>query len=104
MKVIHKYLLPIEDECFIPMPKGAKVLSVQVQHGLPVVWALVDLAAVSRPFMKHWFFVLGTGNPVNFDVAGKFLGTIQMVVGGSSLVFHVWDNGEGALAPGSDAP
>lgn len=91
MRTIHKYVLPIEDETFIAMPQNAKVLSVRVQRGLPVVWALVDPR--QRVHTKQWFFVLGTGNPVDFDVTGDFLGTIQMH--GGDLVFHVWHNGEG---------
>lgn len=87
---IYKFLLPMEDEPVIQMPAGAKVLSVQVQRGEPFVWALVD--ANQRKMARHYFFVLGTGNPIDFEVTGTFLGTIQLH--GGDLVFHVWDNGE----------
>lgn len=98
MKAIHKFPLPVETECFVPMPRRAEVLCVQVQNGTPFVWALVDTK--EKVTAKHWFFVYGTGHET-FE-QGKYLGTFQLE--GGALVFHVFDNGDGgylaAPAPG----
>jgi len=91
MLTIHKYPLPIEDEPHIVMPKGAQILSAQVQRGAPVVWALVN--PEEKRMSKHWFLVAGTGLPFPGDPeAARFVGTIQLE--GGSLVFHVFDDGE----------
>jgi len=90
-RVVHKYPLPIEAEPFIPMPLGAQVLSVQVQRDEPMVWALVDPR--QTVMMRHWFWVLNTGTPVDWDPSedSRFIGTVQ----NGGFVFHVWDQGEG---------
>lgn len=102
MKRIFRYVLPVETECFVVMPRGAKVLCVQTQ-GMsgPMVWALVEDAETVKA--KHWFFVYGTGHETYGQ--GTYLGTFQMNDG--ALVFHVFDNGEGAYVAaekGSEAP
>ncbi len=89
--IVYKYPLPIEAEGFIEMPAGAKILSVQAQRGIPMVWALVD--PTTKALAKHWFFVFGTGTPIDFDLGdASFLGTFQLEDG--LVMVHVWDNGE----------
>lgn len=87
---IWKYQIEITDTQTIDMPKGAQVLAVQVQHGVPCVWALVDPEATAQPLDIH---VLGTGHPVP-DGIGRHLGTFQVSDG--ALVFHVFERGEAA--------
>lgn len=89
MQVIYKYPFRPNDEVYIEMPIDARILSVQVQNGVPCIWALVDtdLSVRSRLFM-----IYGTGHEIhnNIDKA-EFIGTIQMHNG--ALVFHVFDFG-----------
>lgn len=84
MRTVYKYpLLPIGDNIVLSLPAGATVLSVQVQHGEPCVWALVDTDA---PLVKRSFRLAGTGHPLpNAPLA--HLGTFQLE--GGSLVFHL---------------
>ena len=69
------------------MPKGAQILTVQMQHGTPQLWALVDPNA-QRVLRR--ILIYGTGHPV--DTFNVYIATFQIMNG--SLVFHVFDGGE----------
>lgn len=84
-KQVHKYTLPIEDWCTIQMPCDAEVLCVQVQHGVPRIWARVSPNAPMQP--RH-FRVAGTGHDLGSNV-GRYIGTFQLEWG--QLVFHVFE-------------
>ena len=87
MKTIYKYPLQVDDVQMVRMPQGATILDVQVQHGQPCVWALVDPA---RPLQDRVFCMFGTGHEVpTEDVVLVHLSTIQLSGGG--LVFHVFE-------------
>jgi len=91
--IIFKYILNISDEPVVPLPKGAEVLSVQVQHGEPYIWALVDeLASIEE---RH-FRIIGTGNPIYLEgrtykhpIPGKFVGTFQLYNG--NFIGHLFE-------------
>lgn len=69
----------------IPMPKGAKVLTVQYQLGVgPCIWADVDPHA---PLEDRVFAETGTGG--NIPLHGKYVGTWQEESG--ALVCHLWE-------------
>jgi len=92
MKRIFKYTLPTKFGAFaIDMPKGSEIKAVQVQNGIPVMWAFVDsdVAVVERPFV-----LAATGDPATHiikTVTGVtvligYLGTFQI----AGLVYHVF--------------
>ena len=85
MTAVFKYQMPIEDEFAIPMPAGAKVLHVDVQNGMPHIWALVDPANDLRAYN---FCVRGTGHPFRGN-EGDHVGTVMLHAG--ALVFHVFE-------------
>lgn len=85
---IWKYPVPISDLFTITMPAGAKLLSVQSQHGEPRLWALVDPEA---PRVGRGLRVHGTGHDTLPDL-GNYVGTFQ--IRGGDLVFHLFDQGE----------
>ncbi len=87
MLTIHKYLLPIEDQVCIRMPKHAKVLSVQAQDGNLCMWAAVETTMGTE---NRHFLVFGTGNPNEFGSFGTFIGTVQL----NGFVWHVFDQKE----------
>ena len=88
MKNIWKYTLPVNDHPVLPMQKGAKVLSVDVQHGDIQVWALVDPEA---PKELRGFRVAGTGHPLEEEITSmRFIGTVQM----GDLVWHIFEDQE----------
>lgn len=80
---IWKYELPIEDQFVLQLPVDSKVLSLQMQNGIPCIWVRVNTKAIGTlPQYFHWF---GTGQPLNSG-AVNFIGTIQM----DTMVFHLF--------------
>ena len=82
---IWKYNLNIEDHQVIEMPQRARLLSVDVQRGVPRLWAEVDQKA---PLEKRRIWVMGTGNPLPKDLTFDFIGTLLLHDG--ELVLHVF--------------
>lgn len=83
---LYKYQLPsFSDVVDISMPSGAAVLHVDVQHGVPCLWARVDPLA---PEVLRRFRIAGTGHTLGSNV-GRHLGTFQLQ--GGSLIFHVFE-------------
>lgn len=95
MSTIWKFPLILVDENRVPMPAGARILSVQVQsdevsHGFAVMlWAFVSpsASAVTRVIR-----IVGTGNPASGCENLPFIGTVQTHEG--RYVWHVFDGGE----------
>lgn len=85
-RTIYKYPLTVADRQEIRMPDGAQILCVQVQRGMPCVWALVDPAA---PQARKAIYIYGTGHAIPAD-PGRYIGTFQ--VQGGDLVFHVFEH------------
>lgn len=85
MKKVFKYPLVAEPEAPFLLPGGAEILTVQMQNGLPWIWALVS--PENTPEMRK-FLVVGTGHEITQEKT-KYIGTFQMH--GGSLVFHVFE-------------
>lgn len=88
MNVIHKYPLHIRQEQCIPMPRGAKTLTVQLQGGLPHVWAMID---TSNEMVERKFFVVATGREILTPWLMRYVGTVQADGG---YVWHVFEDRE----------
>ena len=84
MQTIYKYPLKIDDEQEVMMPKGARMLSVQLQGGRPCLWALVDpnLENEARSLL-----IRGTGHDASG--VGRYISTFQM--DGGALLFHAFE-------------
>lgn len=86
METIYKYTVEVDDAVFVRMPRGAQVLCVQMQNGVPCIWTLVNTAneKVDRKFAWR-----GTGHDCEsiVDDDGIYVGTIQE----QGLVFHLFD-------------
>ena len=90
MNAIWKFEMVLEDEPTIEMPVGARPLSVGVQKvsdgDMLVLWA--HIPDTTQPMERRHFFILGTGNPIQWQVEeSTFIGTVQM----ESFVWHVFD-------------
>jgi len=83
MKTIYKYPLEINDQQTVNLPSSARLLTVQVQNGVPCLWALVDTADRESPRLIQMF---GTGHPS--ETAGVYIATFQF----GPLLFHVFEN------------
>ncbi len=86
MITIYKYQLGVVDSQTVSMPTNAQILTVQVQNGIPCIWAAVDPDAQTQIRTFHTY---GTGHAVNTSVELFYIGTYQLHGGG--LVFHVWE-------------
>jgi hypothetical protein len=65
------------------MPRGARILALQMQAGTPTVWAVVNPDA---PLEPRPLIIVGTGQLVPTD-AGVYIGTWQS----GAFVFHVFE-------------
>ena len=87
MTRVYKYPIDVQDVVQVMMPKGARVLTVQEQHGRPCLWAAVD---PSQPKLEmRTFRIAGTGHAIVDEIVDDYVGTIQMLDG--RLVFHVFE-------------
>lgn len=93
MKSIYKYVAMYPDfgtsskRFNIEMPTGAQILSVAIQHGVPVLWAMVD-TRVKTVEQRH-FMVYGTGASVRTDEAYEHIGTVEMDMGGNNFAREI---------------
>lgn len=86
MRTIYKYPLTVTGHNALRMPKGAEVLTVQMQHGVPCLWVLVDTDA---PECERVLRIYGTGHPISDDENALYVGTFQL--SGGAFVFHVFE-------------
>lgn len=86
MPTIWKFSFETRDGVMIDMPEGAEILSLQLQNGMPTIWALVH---PERRLAARWFRIYGTGHPIDMEMEGEFIGTYQLA--GGALVFHVFE-------------
>jgi hypothetical protein len=89
IKKVFKYELAVNDAFPISMPKGAEILTVQVQKGVPCLWALVD---PETPEEVRHFRMAGTGHCISCNDERfnyKYISSFQL--GEGSLIFHVFE-------------
>lgn len=82
-RVIYKYQLPTTYSTVL-MQENAQILSVQIQDGIPQLWALVD---TDNSTEFRYFHIYGTGVLIP-DENLEFIGTIQ----NPPLVWHVFEH------------
>ena len=89
---IYKYPLPIEDVVKITLPYGASILDVQIQHGDPYIWAMVE---PDNDPEERVLCIFGTGQEIpmvelhSSSPYYDYIGTFQMKDG--DIVFHVFE-------------
>jgi hypothetical protein len=86
VKAIWKYTLAVCDQQFIDMPRGAKILTAQMQGSYPTLWVLVDPEAVSA---TRNIRVFGTGRAIGGRSSFNYIGTVQEMDG--ALVRHIFE-------------
>ena len=88
-RVVWKYAVGM-DKFTLPLPIGARVLCVQMQHAMPEMWVLVD---PNLNLGKVWrrFHLVGTGH--EHDAADLpyegYVGTFQVSQG--TFIFHLFE-------------
>lgn len=81
-KVIHKFNLSQS----VWMPKGAEILTIQLQYDSPKIWAIVDPYEINQE--SRIFRVIGTGEEFDHSHNMKYISTCQTDTG---LVWHVFE-------------
>lgn len=89
-KTIWKYPLEVETPQELQMPENAEILSVQVQAGIPCLWALVNADNFPRLSVNRTIEIYGTGHVIPAAGERVYIDTFQMH--GGSLVLHVFEN------------
>ncbi len=84
MKSIWKFELPISGK--IQMPRNSKILSVQAQHEVPVIWAEVQTENEKEERSFEYF---ETGEELPNKAPMKYLGTVHL--GNGKLVWHIYE-------------
>ena len=84
MRTVYKYPVMLEDEWQMSMPRGAKILSLDVQNGKPYMWAAIETTRMSE---RRYFITRGTGHELTRTL--EFIGMFQLENMG--LVFHVFE-------------
>jgi len=85
MKTIHKYQLEIKGLQHVKMASHAKILSLQLQGGVPCIWAEVDS---SNGMSQRTFEMYGTGHPFKDDLDRSHIGTVII----EGLVWHYYEH------------
>ncbi len=75
----------ITNNCTIEMPKGAQVVSANIQSGKVCIWALVDATAIKE---KRKFIILATGQNIP-ESKNTYIKTIFSE--NAEFVFHVFE-------------
>lgn len=91
MWTIWKHQLALASHQYVPLPKGARLLTVQYQGTVLTLWTLVDPEA---PKMLRNIHIIGTGHLVPSRegvLGGVYVATVQDRGG---YVWHVFDGGE----------
>jgi len=83
MLTIYKYQIKLEPRTNIQMPRGAKILSFQMQNGRAYIWSLVDL---EQELTEEVFILLGTGHGTLTPDTTDYIGTVQ----NGSFVWHLF--------------
>ncbi len=81
MKTINKYTLDSQDWT-LQLPKGAELLTVQLQNGIPTLWALVNPMTVTE---ERHICIVGTGWDVEDNM--KYITTYM----DGYFVWHVFE-------------
>lgn len=84
MKIL-KYQLHVTDTQSVTIKGLRRILTVQVQYGVPCLWAVADPEGMPTTVIIGTY---GTGNPLPAAL-GDYLGSYQLEDG--NLVFHVFN-------------
>lgn len=86
MKRIFKFPLQVADLQKVSLPKDSIFLTVQVQRGIPCLWALVD---TDKETEDRFIRIIGTGHSVPENVL-RYIGTFQALEN-NWFVGHVFE-------------
>lgn len=86
--VVYKYDLPSVRNTLM-LPAGSEILTVQLQHDMPRLWAMVPTdVGVNDTHVMRRIEIVGTGHKMDFDDP-RYIATFQ--VDGGTYVFHAFE-------------
>lgn len=91
MKTIYKYIVGVADSQVVEMPKGAKILDIQLTNEFPTqlsIWAIVDTDREREPRI---FKMIGTGHRMDDTKESEHLDYISTIQCFNGLVVHVFE-------------
>lgn len=83
MRTIHKYPMSFATQQKIEIHGFADIISLQMQNGVPCLWAMVDTKNEKIPVN---FRVYGTGQEIPINLKLKPIGSVQC----GEYVWHVF--------------
>lgn len=90
MLQIHKYgltpMAPYGTSEMVSLPDCAEILSLQLQRGVPVIWARVD---IDKPKRRRLVYVYHTGSNCDGSLHMDYLGSIQYEEGTYILHYFI---------------
>ncbi len=86
MNKIFKYNLTVEGDFTLVMPKDAQILTIQLQGGDPVLWAIVN---PKKEAIVRKFRTIGTGHDITNLESLSYIGTYQQYEG--QLICHLFE-------------
>lgn len=82
---VYKYPCRVQEKAFrLEMPRGSHTVAVQMQHGMPHLWAIVT---EHRREETRWFRWYGTGHEIDHAESPRYVGTVQM----DPYVWHLFE-------------
>ena len=91
MKTVYKFAIDPYNETTIMLPPSAVVIAAKEQFGQLYIWVLLDTQEFIR--LPRKLFVIGTGQPINYQLF-TYIDTVMMNGGG--LVWHVFEEFQGS--------
>uniref|UniRef100_A0A6M3LQ43 Putative portal protein n=1 Tax=viral metagenome TaxID=1070528 RepID=A0A6M3LQ43_9ZZZZ len=86
MTTIWKFPIDLIDSQFVPMPKGAKILTCQLQGNAIQIWAKVS---PDNQLTAREIRIYGTGHNIDEELSLRYISTFQS--GGGTFIFHVFE-------------
>ncbi len=85
---IFKYQVPLPG-VDLQLPIGSKILSLQVQGNMPMLWILIDDTVANENRQTRRFTFVGTGHEVDKELLeGQYIGTVQQ----DGFVWHLFED------------
>jgi hypothetical protein len=89
-RTVWKFPLAMTDSQMIEAPGDFEPLSVQMQHGVACLWAIVS-PSLSKE--SHNIWIHGDGHIIQYPGHLRFVGTVQVGPGEAYHVFHALKGG-----------
>lgn len=94
VRTIYKYPLEVSKNTLLKLPKGAEILTCQIDErigkiGHPCIWAIVDKE--EKVIEERTFLLFGTGHDLPEKESGelKYINTFQLQE--STFIFHLFE-------------